>query len=82
MAPCRRGQDARNSGEAIEAFDDKWKRFSGDGFLAESADAAEALSFVLQVVATIIMVMKLAEIAQLIALAFEFGPGRRQGRDG
>ncbi|MFJ9416300.1 hypothetical protein ACIRPT_19255 [Streptomyces sp. NPDC101227] len=61
-----------NSGEAIEAFDNKWKKFSGDGYLAEAADAAEALSFVLQVVATIIMVMKLAVIAQLIALAFEF----------
>ena len=61
-----------NSGEAIESFDNKWRKFSGDGFLAEAADAAEALSIVLQVVATIIMVMKIAVIAQLIALAFEF----------
>ncbi|WP_435197737.1 hypothetical protein [Streptomyces sioyaensis] len=61
-----------NSGEAIDAFDNKWKKFSGDGFLDESAEAAEALAIVLQIVATIIMVMKLAVIAQLIALAFEF----------
>ncbi|QTZ94167.1 hypothetical protein [Streptomyces auratus] len=61
-----------NSGEAIEAFENKWKKFSGDGFLDESAEAAEALAIVLQIVATIIMVMKLAVIAQLIALAFEF----------
>ncbi|TXC93594.1 hypothetical protein [Streptomyces sp. ISID311] len=61
-----------NTGDAIEAFDNKWKKFSGDGFLDESAEAAEALAIVLQIVATIIMVMKLAVIAQLIALAFEF----------
>ncbi|RXS84525.1 hypothetical protein EST92_10950 [Streptomyces sp. TM32] len=61
-----------NSGEAIEAFENKWKKFSGGGFLDESAEAAEALAIVLQIVATIIMVMKLAVIAQLIALAFEF----------
>ncbi|MGX7757333.1 WXG100-like domain-containing protein [Streptomyces angustmyceticus] len=61
-----------NSGEAIEAFESKWKKFSGDGFLDESAEAAEALAIVLQIVATIIMVMKIAVIAQLIALAFEF----------
>ncbi|GAB7030955.1 hypothetical protein AB0G35_16130 [Streptomyces sp. NPDC021749] len=61
-----------NSGEAIEAFNDKWKKFSGDGFLDESAEAAEALAIVLQIVATIIMVMKIAVIAQLIALAIEF----------
>ncbi|MFD9208245.1 hypothetical protein ACFVZM_18455 [Streptomyces sioyaensis] len=61
-----------NTGDAIEAFDSKWKKFSGDGFLDESAEAAEALAIVLQIVATIIMVMKLAVIAQLIALAFEF----------
>lgn len=61
-----------NSGEAIEAFENKWKKFSGDGFLDESAEAAEGLAIVLQIVATIIMVMKLAVIAQLIALAFEF----------
>jgi len=61
-----------NSGEAIEAFENKWKKFSGGGFLDESAEAAEALAIVLQIVAAIIMVMKLAVIAQLIALAFEF----------
>ncbi|WP_159394988.1 WXG100 family type VII secretion target [Streptomyces sp. 2323.1] len=61
-----------NTGDAIEAFDNKWRKFSGDGFLDESAEAAEALAIVLQIVATIIMVMKLAVIAQLIALAFEF----------
>jgi hypothetical protein len=61
-----------NSGEAIEAFENKWKKFSGDGFLDEAAEAAEVLAVVLQIVATIIMVMKLAVIAQLIALAFEF----------
>ncbi|MFJ9849939.1 hypothetical protein [Streptomyces sp. NPDC101150] len=61
-----------NSGEAIEAFENKWKKFSGDGFLDESAEAAEALAVVLQIVAAIIMVMKIAVIAQLIALAIEF----------
>ncbi|MGW2404587.1 WXG100-like domain-containing protein [Streptomyces sp. NPDC001739] len=62
-----------NSGEAIEAFDNAWKKFGGDGgFLEEAADAADALAIVLQVVATIVLVMKIAVIAQLIALAIEF----------
>ncbi|TJZ46059.1 hypothetical protein FCH28_26385 [Streptomyces piniterrae] len=60
-----------NSGEAIEAFDNTWKKFAGDGYLDDAADAAEVLAIVLQVVATIVMVMKIAVIAQLIALAIE-----------
>ncbi|MFG2206151.1 hypothetical protein [Streptomyces sp. NPDC048638] len=61
-----------NTGDAIEAFDNKWKKFSGEGFLDASAEAAEALAIVLRIVAAIIMVMKIAVIAQLIALAIEF----------
>ncbi|MGW7490044.1 WXG100-like domain-containing protein [Streptomyces sp. NPDC054786] len=62
-----------NSGEAIEAFSDHWKKYGdGGGYLDEAIEAAEVLAVVLQVVATIVMVMKIAVIAQLIALAVEF----------
>ncbi|MFI9259972.1 hypothetical protein ACIGT4_20070 [Streptomyces sioyaensis] len=60
-----------NSGEAVEAFGDAWKKV-GDGYLDDAAEAAEVLAVVLQVVATIVMVMKIAVIVQLIALAVEF----------
>ncbi|MFI0903561.1 hypothetical protein ACH4TE_08415 [Streptomyces sioyaensis] len=60
-----------NSGEAVEAFGDAWKKV-GDGYLDDAAEAAEVLAVVLQVVATIVMVMKAAVIVQLIALAVEF----------
>ncbi|MFI7098128.1 hypothetical protein ACIBK8_02015 [Streptomyces sp. NPDC050161] len=59
-----------NSGEAIEAFGDKWKKLS-DGHLDDAADAAEVLAMVLQVAATIVMVMKIAVIVQLFALLVE-----------
>ncbi|MFD7107746.1 WXG100-like domain-containing protein [Streptomyces celluloflavus] len=63
-----------NSGEAIEAFDEAWKKFAGggDGYLDEVIEAAEILSFALNAVATIVLTMKIAVIAQLIALAIEF----------
>ncbi|GES30672.1 hypothetical protein AB0G60_21960 [Streptomyces angustmyceticus] len=62
-----------NSGEAIEAFSDNWKKYGdGGGYLDEAIEAAEVLAVVLQVVAAIVMVMKIAVIAQLIALAVEF----------
>ncbi|MFI2185997.1 hypothetical protein [Streptomyces sioyaensis] len=60
-----------NSGEAVEAFGNAWKKV-GDGCLDDAAEAAEVLAVVLQVVATIVMVMKVAVIVQLIALAVEF----------
>ncbi|MCB5911952.1 WXG100-like domain-containing protein [Streptomyces pinistramenti] len=61
-----------NSGEAVEAFDNAWKKFAGgDGHLDEVIAAAELLAFALNAVATIVMVLKLAVIAQLIALAIE-----------
>ncbi|QZY18194.1 hypothetical protein [Streptomyces decoyicus] len=62
-----------NSGEAVEAFGNHWKKFAGgDGYLDDVADAAEVLAVVLQVVAALVMVMKIAVIVQLIALAIEF----------
>lgn len=60
-----------NSGEAIEAFGDHWKKLGQDGYLDDAADAAEVLALVLQAVATIVMVMKLAVAVQLLALAVE-----------
>ncbi|MFG2223469.1 hypothetical protein [Streptomyces sp. NPDC048644] len=59
-----------NSGEAIDAFGDKWRKLS-DGHLDDVAEAAEVLAVVLQVVATIVMVMKIAVIVQLLALLVE-----------
>ncbi|MCL6300163.1 WXG100-like domain-containing protein [Streptomyces kronopolitis] len=60
-----------NSGEAIEAFGDHWKKFGQDGYLDDAADAAEVLALVLQTVAAIVMLMKLAVVLQLLALAVE-----------
>lgn len=60
-----------NSGEAVEAFGDAWRKV-GDGYLDDAAEAAEVLAMVLQVVAAIVMIMKIAVIVQLIALAVEF----------
>lgn len=60
-----------NSGEAVDAFATAWKKV-GDGYLDDAAEAADVLAVVLDVVSTIVMVMKFAVIVQLLALAVEF----------
>ncbi|GGN47648.1 hypothetical protein GCM10012285_33610 [Streptomyces kronopolitis] len=60
-----------NSGEAVDAFGTAWKKV-GDGYLDDVAEAAVVLAVVLDVVSTIVMVMKFAVIVQLLALAVEF----------
>ncbi|WP_433858300.1 hypothetical protein [Streptomyces kronopolitis] len=60
-----------NSGAAIEAFGDHWKKFGQDGYLDDAADAAEVLALALQAVAGIVMIMKAQVLLQLLALAVE-----------
>ncbi|MBT2490900.1 PE-PGRS family protein [Streptomyces sp. ISL-96] len=62
-----------NAGEAVEAFEEKWRKFEsgGDGYLNDAVEAANAIAFALDTVAMCVLTSKLAVIAQLIALAFE-----------
>ncbi|MFD7297882.1 PE-PGRS family protein [Streptomyces sp. NPDC059897] len=65
-----------NSGDAVQGFEDAWKKFSGGGgggggYLDDAAMAAEILAFALDAVALIVVASKIAVIVQLIALAFE-----------
>jgi hypothetical protein len=62
-----------NSGEAVEAFEKRWREFEsgGNGYLNDAVDAANAIALALDTVALAVLASKVAVIAQLVALAFE-----------
>lgn len=62
-----------NSGEAVEGFERKWRKFDSgdDGYLNDAVEAANAIALALDTVALCVLASKLAVIAQLVALAFE-----------
>ncbi|MFD7294909.1 toxin glutamine deamidase domain-containing protein [Streptomyces sp. NPDC059897] len=61
-----------NYGESIDAFVEKWDKFSGgSGYLDDARQAAEVIASVFDVAAMLIIGMKIAVIIQLIVLAVQ-----------
>ncbi|MGW2344671.1 toxin glutamine deamidase domain-containing protein [Streptomyces sp. NPDC001661] len=61
-----------NYGESIDAFVEKWDKFSGgSGYLDDARQAAKVIASVFDVAAMLIIGMKIAVIIQLIVLAIQ-----------
>ncbi|MCK1796236.1 toxin glutamine deamidase domain-containing protein [Streptomyces sp. XM4193] len=64
---------SQNSGDAIEGFQESWKKFSGNGsgYLDDAKRGAELIAATLDAAAMIVTMLKIAVIIQLIALAVQ-----------